>query len=95
MRRSVAFFLLFVAGCGTSSNPDTDAARENVRRFYSYPAIALDITSIEEPEYATIPKIPGITSRSRLRTGQRPVASGLSSPGGTGTAPRTTTGWSG
>jgi hypothetical protein len=58
MRRSVAYFLLFVVGCGTSSNPDTDAARENVRSFYSSPAIALDITSIEEPEYATIPRIP-------------------------------------
>ena len=58
MRRSVALLLLFVVGCGTSSNPDTDAAREHVRSFYSSPAITLDITLNEEPEYATIPKIP-------------------------------------
>jgi len=58
MRRSVALLLLFVVGCGTSSKPDTDAARENVRRFYSSPAISLDLTLNEEPEYATIPKIP-------------------------------------
>lgn len=58
MRRSVALLLLFVVGCGTSSMPDTDAAREHVRSFYSSPAITLDITLNEEPEYATIPKIP-------------------------------------
>ena len=58
MRRSVALLLLFVVGCGTSSEPDTDAAREHVRSFYSSPAITLDITLNEEPEYATIPKIP-------------------------------------
>jgi hypothetical protein len=58
MRRSVALFLLFVVGCGTSSKPDTDAAREKVRSFYSSPAISLDITLNEEPEYAAIPKIP-------------------------------------
>jgi len=50
--------LLFVVGCGISSEPDTDAARENVRSFYSSPAISLDITLNEEPEYATIPKLP-------------------------------------
>jgi hypothetical protein len=58
MRRSVALLLLFVVGCGTSSKPDTDAAREHVRSFYSSPAISLDITLDEEPEYAIIPKIP-------------------------------------
>jgi hypothetical protein len=58
MRRSVALLLLFVVGCGTSSEPDTDAAREHVRSFYSSPAITLDISLNEEPEYVTIPKIP-------------------------------------
>jgi hypothetical protein len=58
MRRSVALLLLFMVGCGTSFKPDTDAAREHVRSFYSSPAINLDITLNEEPEYATIPKIP-------------------------------------
>ncbi len=58
MRRSVALLLLFVAGCGTSSKPDTNAAREYVRSAYSSPAITLDITLSDEPEYATIPKIP-------------------------------------
>ncbi|HEV3165997.1 MAG TPA: hypothetical protein VGZ22_18360 [Isosphaeraceae bacterium] len=58
MRRSVALFLLVVVGCGSSSKPDTDAAREYVRSFYSNPAIALDITINEEPEYANIPKLP-------------------------------------
>ena len=58
MQQSVALSLLFVAGCGTSSKPETSAARELVRSFYSSPAITLDITRCEEPEYATIPKIP-------------------------------------
>jgi hypothetical protein len=55
MRRSIALVFLFVVGCGTSSEPDTDAAREYVRRAYSNVDIVLDV---EEPEYATIPKIP-------------------------------------
>ncbi len=38
--------------------PDTNAAREFVHSFYSNPAISFDITRCEEPEYATIPKIP-------------------------------------
>jgi hypothetical protein len=61
MRRSIALVSLaslFVAGCGTSSEPDTDAAREYIRNCYSNPAISLDITLDEEPEYAAIPKIP-------------------------------------
>jgi hypothetical protein len=58
MRHSIALVFLFVVGCGTASKPDTDAAREFVRSFYSSPAITLDITLDEEPEYATIPKIP-------------------------------------
>ena len=49
---------LFVAGCGAGPNPETTAAREFVRSFYSSPAITFDITLVEEPEYAAIPKIP-------------------------------------
>jgi hypothetical protein len=53
-----------VAGCGTDSTAklDTAAALEFVRSFYSNPAITLDITVDDEPEYAAIPKIP----RNRL-----------------------------
>jgi hypothetical protein len=61
MRRSIAFVCfasLLVVGCGTSSQPDTDAAREYIQSCYSNPAISLDITLDEEPEYAAIPKIP-------------------------------------
>ena len=60
MRRSMVLVFLFAAGCGTETAPnlDTPAAREFVRSFYSSPAITLDITLDEEPEYATIPKIP-------------------------------------
>jgi hypothetical protein len=49
---------LFVAGCANSSKPDTDAAREFVRRFYSAGHITLQFDLVEEPEYATIQKIP-------------------------------------
>jgi hypothetical protein len=49
---------LSVAGCGSTSKPDTDAAREFVRTVYSNPAIDVDVTLVEEPEYAAIPKIP-------------------------------------
>src|SRR5947209_12960885 len=58
MRRSSVLVSLFVVGCATSSKPDMEAAREFVRSFYSSPAITLDISLDEEPEYATIPKIP-------------------------------------
>src|ERR1700676_2600512 len=44
MRRLFALVFLFVIGCGSASKPDTDAAREFVRSFYSSPAITLDIT---------------------------------------------------
>jgi hypothetical protein len=58
MRRSIVLVFLFVAGCGTASTADTDAAREYVRSFYSSPGIDLDITLDEEPEYAAISNIP-------------------------------------
>ena len=58
MRRFLALGLLFTAGCGTETKLDTDAAREFVRRSYSNPAISLEITLDEEPEYANLPKIP-------------------------------------
>jgi hypothetical protein len=54
MRRSIALVFLFVVGCGSASNPDTVAARELVRSFYP----SADSVIVEEPEYATIPKIP-------------------------------------
>jgi hypothetical protein len=55
MRRSIALVFLFLAGCAASTEPDTDAARAYVRSGYSNVDIVLDV---EEPEYATIPKIP-------------------------------------
>jgi len=55
MRRSIAFVFLFVAGCETGQNPDTVAARELVRSLYSN--VDATILVVEEPEYATIPKI--------------------------------------
>jgi hypothetical protein len=75
MRRSFALVFLFGIGCGTASNPDTLAAREHVRSFYSSPAITLDITLNEEPEYAAIPKIPkkGVGSSPA----DRPAACGV------------------
>ena len=56
MRRSILFAFLLVAGCDTGPNPDTVAARELVRSLY----LNVDTTfvAVEEPEYATIPKIP-------------------------------------
>jgi hypothetical protein len=77
MRRSMVLVFLFVAGCGTetASKLDTAAAREFVRSFYSSPAITLDLTLDEEPEYATIPKIP----RDHLASSSpdRPAACGV------------------
>jgi hypothetical protein len=60
MRRSILLVVLFVAGCEAEAvpDPDTAAAREFVQRSYSNPAISLDITGVEAPEYATIRKIP-------------------------------------
>jgi hypothetical protein len=60
MRRSIVVIFLIAAGCETapSPNPDTVAAWEHVRSFYSAPHIRLYIAVGEEPEYATIPKIP-------------------------------------
>lgn len=58
LRPFISFLFLFVFGCGTSSKPDTDAARGFVRSFYSNPAISFDFDAVDEPEYAVIPKIP-------------------------------------
>jgi hypothetical protein len=54
MRQSFALLFLFVIGCGTTSKPDTDAAREFLRRCNAYAENVL----VEEPEYAVIPNIP-------------------------------------
>jgi hypothetical protein len=56
MRRSFALVCLFGIGCGNASQPDTDAAREFVRTFYSNVETVLD--GDPEPEYAAIPSIP-------------------------------------
>jgi hypothetical protein len=58
MRRSIIVLLLFVAGCGKDTAPDTAAARAFVRSKYSASHITLTYDLVEEPEYATIPKIP-------------------------------------
>src|SRR4051794_9101551 len=60
MRQSIALLFLvfvFVLGCGTSSKPDTDAARQFVRKSYAN-ADTLVYDLVESPEYATIAKIP-------------------------------------
>ena len=58
MRRWIALVLLLVVGCGTASKSDKEAAREFVHSFYSAPGITVEMTTDEEPEYATFPKIP-------------------------------------
>src|SRR5712671_5231170 len=61
MRRLIALSVLvlpLLASCGTTSNLDIAAAREFVKRHYSNPDISLNITRVEQPEYATVPKIP-------------------------------------
>jgi hypothetical protein len=47
-----------VAGCGLGSKADTEAAKEFVHKFYSNPHIKFEVTRVEPPEYATVPKIP-------------------------------------
>lgn len=49
---------LTVAGCGTGSRLDIEAAREEVRHFYCASHVTLDYDLIEGPEYAEISKIP-------------------------------------
>jgi hypothetical protein len=56
MRRSFVLVCLVGIGCGTASQPDTDAAREFVRNLYSNVETVLDVD--EEPEYAAIANIP-------------------------------------
>jgi hypothetical protein len=74
MRKSIALVFLFLVGCGSDTKPDTDAAREFLQRQFSNPAIILDITLVEEPEYAAIPKI----SRGRsAKLGDKPAACGV------------------
>src|SRR5262245_61030840 len=69
MRRFIAFVLLcplLTAGCGSSSSSmDVAAAREYVKRCYSYPgidfsdpAIEFKVDKIEGPEYAKFERIP-------------------------------------
>jgi hypothetical protein len=63
MRRSVVLVSLFAVGCGFGLNPntgpklDTAAARQYVRSCFS-PAITVEMTVDDEPEYADVPKIP-------------------------------------
>jgi hypothetical protein len=73
MRRLFAVVLLFGIGCGSGSNPDTVAARGLVQSLYEN-ADSLSLT-VEEPEYAAIPKIPkkGVGSSPA----DRPAACGV------------------
>jgi len=71
MRRSFALVLLFGIGCGTTSKPDTDAAREFLRRLNMY----AENVVVEEPEYAAIPNIPKKGVRSSPP--DRPAACGV------------------
>lgn len=58
MRRPLILLLLFVAGCGNSAMYDVPAARAYVRGKYSADHITFTFELVEEPEYATIAKIP-------------------------------------
>jgi hypothetical protein len=80
MRRAIVLVCLFAIGCATGPNPDTEAARDLVRRSYSNPAIELVLDVDEQPEYAAIAKIPtrnagsaacGVRVRFQWRDGNR------------------------
>jgi hypothetical protein len=69
MRRLFIFVILLASGCGTSPNPDADAARGLVRGLH--PDAEIDL--VDGPEYTAVPKIPkhgpGDTSPDRPAAG--------------------------
>jgi hypothetical protein len=67
MRRLMALLALCVAGCGTDSSQDMAAAQAYIRNMYSN--VETTIVAVEEPEYATVSKIPkkGATAACGVR----------------------------